>query len=195
MSVHKEHTLQNTSERLATVSDHRRAHGKGHSFWGNLERWEWRQTDLEGPRRQGGTSQGGDGGGTCDLFPAAAPTGTVTYWKLQGAGNDLSGREGQPRRNEAEEAGRRRRAVPGAARGVWGAHASGGRKRPAHHAERGGAKGPLPASGPPAGAARGLTGDCLPTRQEPQTGGGFCHRLSPDGNVSPELAWDCVSNL
>lgn len=46
-----------------------------------------------------------------------------------------------------------------------------------------------------AGAARGLTGDCLPTRQEPQTGGGFCHRLSPDGNVSPELAWDSVSNL
>lgn len=47
--------------------------------------------DLEGPRRQGGTSQGGDGEGTCGLFPVAAPTGTVTYWKLRGMGNDLSG--------------------------------------------------------------------------------------------------------
>ena len=52
----------------------------------------------------------------------------------------------------------------------------------------------LPASGPSTGAACGLTADCLPTRHEPQTRGGFCHRLSPNG-VFPELAWDSVSNL
>lgn len=48
-------------------------------------------------------------------------------------GNDLSGQDSQARRKEAQEAGRRSRAVPGATRGFSGAHASAGRKRPAHY--------------------------------------------------------------
>lgn len=149
--MHKRTHPQNTSERLATVSDHREELTEKDTASGKA-----RARGVATKTRPGGGPDaredftGGDGGDCLTSFQSQlrlgpSHTGNCGGWKRP-FGWD------RPRRKEAEGTGRRHSAGSGTARGVSGARASAGRKRPAHHARSGRNQRASSNAGPSAGS-------------------------------------------